>query len=209
MRLIFARHGQSEANVLRIMSNRDLPHGLTPLGWEQAAALARRMVDEAPTALYCSPMLRARQTASAVESACGLTALPVEALREPDCGDVEGRGDPEAWRVHDETVARWMAGDPNARPPGGDSLNEVRARFLPFIDGLVGLYRATEATIALVAHGSLLTFMLPELCANVPLDTAARLGMPNAGAFVIEVRPRGLVCVEWAGQRLDADPPGH
>ncbi len=206
MRLIFARHGQSEANVLRIMSNRDLPHGLTALGWEQAAALARRMAEEAPTALYCSPLLRARQTASLVEAACGLTAVPVDALREPDCGELEGLGDSESWKIHDATVARWQCGEGDARPPGGDSLNDVRARFLPFIDGLVGLYRATGATIALVAHGSLLGNLLPDVCANVPADAAQRYGMPNAEPIVVEVRPRGLICVEWAGQRLEVIP---
>lgn len=209
MRLIFARHGQSEANVLRIMSNRDLPHGLTTLGWEQAAALAQRMVEESPTALYCSPILRARQTASVVAERCGLTALPVDALREPDCGELEGLGDPASWQVHDATVARWRAGEGDARPPGGDSLNDVRARFLPFLDDLVSLYRATPAAIALVAHGSLLGNLLPDVCANVPADAAQRYGMPNAGTFVVEVRPRGLVCVEWAGQRLDEGTCGN
>ena len=84
----------------------------------------------------------------------------------------------------------------------GESLNDVRARFLPFLDALVGLYRATNATIALVAHGSLLGNLLPDVCANVPADAAQRYGMPNAEPIVVEVRPRGLLCVEWAGQAL-------
>ena len=89
MRLIFARHGQSEANVLRIMSNRDLPHGLTTLGWEQAAALAQRMVEESPTALYCSPILRARQTASVVAGLLDRKGLQRHAGFFGKCAQVE------------------------------------------------------------------------------------------------------------------------
>ena len=45
MRLYFVRHGQSEANVLRVISNRDLPHHLTDMGRQQAEALARSLAD--------------------------------------------------------------------------------------------------------------------------------------------------------------------
>lgn len=200
MRLIFARHGQSEANVLRLMSNRAEPaHGLTALGREQAAALAEAIAARQPSALYCSPLLRAVQTAEIVGTACGLKAEQVDALREPDCGELEGRGDPEAWAIHDAAVAAWLAGDAEARPPGGESLKEVRARFLPFIDGLVGAWRTLPVTIALVAHGSLLANMLPELCVNLPRDAALRFGMPNAQPIHVDVGPRGLVCASWAG----------
>lgn len=43
MRLIFARHGESQANVERIISNRALPHGLTAKGRAQAETLALRL----------------------------------------------------------------------------------------------------------------------------------------------------------------------
>ena len=202
MRLIFARHGQSEANVLRLMSNRDLQHGLTELGRAQAGELAASLASEKPAVLYCSPLLRAIQTAEIVGAACELVPHPVDALREPDCGDLEGKGDPESWRIHDATVAAWLARDADARPPNGESFNDIRARFLPFIDGLVGAYRAMPVTLALIAHGSLLGRMLPQLCANLPIDAAIRYGMLNAQPIVVEVRPRGLLCVAWAGTAI-------
>lgn len=40
MRLLFARHGESEANVDRVFSNRGWGHPLTPAGREQARVLA-------------------------------------------------------------------------------------------------------------------------------------------------------------------------
>src|SRR5579859_4077000 len=40
MKLYFVRHGESEANVARIISNREQPHALTSNGIRQAHALA-------------------------------------------------------------------------------------------------------------------------------------------------------------------------
>ena len=96
MRLYFVRHGQSEANVQVVISNRDLPHPLTELGRQQAKALACSLANVPLAAIYSSPIVRAAQTAQIVAA---IKSLPVEfadALREPDYGiiEYEGDGDP-------------------------------------------------------------------------------------------------------------------
>ena len=73
MRLYFVRHGQSEAKVQRVISNRDLPHPLTELGRRQAEALARSLADVPLAALFSSPIMRAVQTAQIV---AGFKSLP-------------------------------------------------------------------------------------------------------------------------------------
>ena len=40
MRIYFARHGESEANLLHVFSNRGVKHGLTARGRAQAETLA-------------------------------------------------------------------------------------------------------------------------------------------------------------------------
>jgi phosphohistidine phosphatase SixA len=45
---------------------------LTPEGHAAAEALAERLAAEQPTAVICSPLLRARQTADAIAEAAGL-----------------------------------------------------------------------------------------------------------------------------------------
>lgn len=201
MRLIFARHGQSEANVLRLMSNRDLPHGLTALGREQATRLAVSVAAEKPVALYCSPILRAVQTAEIVGAACKLRPIRADGLREPDCGVLEGLGDPASWKVHDSVVATWVAGDESARPPGGESLLEVRARFEGFMRLLLATREVRQGPVAIVAHGSLLGNLLPRICNNLPLDAAARYGLPNAESIVITGSGVPFTCESWAGTR--------
>jgi broad specificity phosphatase PhoE len=58
------RHGQSAANAgLPTPGQEEVP--LTPLGLQQAAALAQR-IDRAPTLIVVSPFLRARATAAPI-----------------------------------------------------------------------------------------------------------------------------------------------
>ena len=63
MKLYFARHGESEANTLRVISNRESRFGLTTTGKQQAAILADGLKDIPITAIFSSPILRARETA--------------------------------------------------------------------------------------------------------------------------------------------------
>jgi bisphosphoglycerate-dependent phosphoglycerate mutase len=80
LRFYFVRHGESEANSLHIVSNRDLPHGLTAKGREQADMLANQLASSGITKIFTSPLLRARQTAAILAHALGLEVVVSDAL---------------------------------------------------------------------------------------------------------------------------------
>lgn len=72
MRLIMVRHGDP-----------NYEHDcLTAKGHQQAAAVAERLAGEGITAIYSSPMGRARQTASYTEKRLGLTATVLDFMHE-------------------------------------------------------------------------------------------------------------------------------
>jgi len=48
MRIVFARHGESEANLVGLFSNRGWKHPLTPHGRQQALELANHLTTEVP-----------------------------------------------------------------------------------------------------------------------------------------------------------------
>lgn len=90
-RLILVRHGQSTWNAQgRIQGWADPP--LDDTGQEQARRLAQRLAAEEHTisALYSSPLLRARQTAEALVREAGYTAM-IELLPElgPDAEAID------------------------------------------------------------------------------------------------------------------------
>ena len=67
-----------------------------------------------------------------------MLAVPVEitdALREFDCGIIEGKSDPQSWQIHIQTRQAWFLHKEWAkRIEGGESFLDIQARFLPFID---------------------------------------------------------------------------
>ncbi len=55
MQLYFVRHGESEANLTHMFSNRDAPHALTAHGRAQVAALTEKLQGIRFGAFYASP----------------------------------------------------------------------------------------------------------------------------------------------------------
>ncbi len=203
MRLYFVRHGQSEANVQMIISNRDLPHPLTELGRQQATALAQSLVDVPLAAFYASPIMRAAQTAQIVASVIGVPFEIADALREPDCGILEGRSDETAWAEHHRVKLDWLLHQKfDSYLEGGETFDDLRARFVPFVDRLVAAHGDTDHNILLITHGSLLYLMLPQVLTNVDFVSVRELPMPNTGVIVVEKRANDLICLEWCGVKL-------
>jgi broad specificity phosphatase PhoE len=66
--IIFVRHTDVE-NPSDILYGRLPRYGLSKLGWQQAQVTASVLAEEAVAAFYCSPQLRARQTAGVLRRA--------------------------------------------------------------------------------------------------------------------------------------------
>jgi broad specificity phosphatase PhoE len=201
MQLLFVRHGESEANVLREISNRNLVHPLTPRGRSEAEQLALSLAALEVAAIYSSPLLRALQTADLLAAALGAELTVTDALRECDCGDIEGRSDEDAWRQHTALMVDWA--DPmlwHRRIPGGESLHDVHDRLVPFINTLIEEHRASAATLVLVGHGGIFRALLPTLLTNVDAAFANAHPITNTGTIVAEHLDGALVCREWCGE---------
>jgi broad specificity phosphatase PhoE len=199
-RLFFVRHGESEANVLRVISNRGSLHGLTERGRWQAEALARELKGAGVARIYSSPLLRALQTGEILAKALDVECEVTDALREFDCGIAEGRSDAEAWALHRDVMDRWLHhGQLDARIPQGESFCEIQGRFVPFVAGLLDTQEQADSSI-LVGHGGLYQCMLPLVLVN--LGRELELGFPNAAYVLAEARSEGLFCREWCGKPL-------
>jgi len=98
MRIYFARHGESYANTFREMSARGLKQPLTPLGRQQAHALAERLHPRGISRIYSSPILRAIETSVLIANDLGIDYEVCDALREYDVGVLEGQTGSEAWQ---------------------------------------------------------------------------------------------------------------
>lgn len=197
MKLFLTRHGESQANLERIISNRTLPHALTVKGRAQAMALAEQLATERMTAIYASPILRAQETAQLIGERLGVPVYTSDALREFDCGHVEGRGDAEAWAAHNNVIAAWANHDYAQCIPGGESFLDMQARFVPFVQSLVNDHAHKETALLLIGHGSLLTHMLPLVLTNIDRAFIEQQGMRNCVYIRASNTGDQLVCEQW------------
>ena len=205
MKITFIRHGESQANVLHEISNRGLKHPLTPTGRKQAAELANILRDQGVTRLYSSPVLRAIETTVILAEHLGVDYEVVEALREYDVGELEGRSDAQAWQAMEALGKTWLYQQKyDERVPGGESFNDLRKRFLPFIAGLIQDYGSGEAHLVCVAHGGVYWMMLPLVLGNVDLALIHQQGgFGHTDWITAELTPSGLVCTTWNGAPVE------
>jgi probable phosphoglycerate mutase len=176
---------------------------LTERGQAQAQTLAERLRGEALTTIYCSPLLRAEQTAAILAADLGLTYTVTDALCEYDCGVLEGRSDAEAWQQHSAAVELWLQGHDWAyKPEGGESFLDIQTRFVPLIEQLTRSTPAEPGGLVLVGHGGLYRLMLPLVLANISPDFAVAHGLDYTHAVIAETTGAALHCVDWCGLPL-------
>jgi probable phosphoglycerate mutase len=198
MKIIFARHGESQANILNMISNRKLPHALTPKGREESLSLAERFKDSPIKKIYTSPVSRAVETGDIIARHLGIEPQVVDALREFDCGIMEGHSDKEAWRSWEEIFDTWLIHQRYDQCiEGGESFNDVRQRFVPFIEGLISEYADTQTQILCISHGGIYSIMLPLVMKNVTQAMISRYGFAYTSTIVAEEIDHKLVCTAW------------
>ena len=180
--IILIRHGQTTTNARQLLVGRSDP-SLTELGERQARAL-RSMLDNV-TAVWTSPLARARATASLALP--HLDAHVKESFIEVDYGTLDGQPlsavSSEQWRVfeHDHTVAFG----------GGESLASVDQRVHAELDALLAdtssLLHRKDEHLAIVSHVSpIKTAMVWAL--GVPGSVAWRMQLSNGSITTITTR---------------------
>jgi len=122
-----ARHGQTAYNLEGRFQGQ-LPVPLDELGREQAAELAERAAAHGFAELWCSPLLRARETADIVAARIGLEPREDARLMETNAGDWTDRSFADVQAESPELFAKFIAGDPTFAFPGGESFAEQEVR---------------------------------------------------------------------------------
>jgi len=200
MKLYFVRHGESEANTRHVISNRKSRFGLTEHGRKQAGTLAGKLKDIPISAIFSSPILRAKETADIVSRSFYLPYQVTEALREYDCGYLEGRSDEESWQQHRKHFEDWtLRHHYTSKPTAGESFVDIQNRFLPFIESLK---HRNDENILLIGHGGLFHLMLPLVLGNIGNDFVASNNIGHTECIIAELRSDGFVCLQWGDIKL-------
>lgn len=139
---------------------------LDPTGREQAERLGTWAARAKLTAIWCSPLGRARQTAAPAARATGLDLQIDKRLREIDFGQIEGRTMWEAEHLF-PTEIRHFKTDPVAHPmPGGEDPRQAASRFVSALRDIAAL--CPNGRVLVVAHNTVIRLALCSL-SGIPL----------------------------------------
>lgn len=215
MRILLIRHGDP-----------DYAHDtLTEKGWREAKALASYLKDKDITKFYCSPLGRAKDTASLTLKARGQEAEILNDLREFDAlmPDPETGGMSIAW---DYLPAEWMNDplhfDPDhwmdsdlyrGEAPGprvkeiGAVLDQLLARHGYERQG--NYFRAVHPnhdTIALVCHFGITCVILGHLLHVSPIQFMHQIFISPTGLTMLETEERAEGIAHFRMRYLGATP---
>lgn len=207
----YLRHGENEANLEGVFTSRKLDHNLTSRGVEQshqvAGYLATQDIGSGP--VFCSPLKRARQTASVIAGRLQRPVHVLEDLHELDVGDLEGSSGPEAIRYWRSVLDDWASGKRETRFAGGEDHFELTARLERSFARLRA--HAGAGPVVLAAHAGLLRIGFRNLATPVP---PVDLAIPNCSVSRLELGEldRPFQFAYWAQahyltQHTSADKP--
>tara|TARA_B100001013_G_scaffold222009_1_gene135671 strand:- start:232 stop:840 length:609 start_codon:yes stop_codon:yes gene_type:complete len=151
MQIILVRHGETMANKAQlVLGTSDVP--LTELGRGQAKAAAKKisLMEPSPTILFSSPYQRAKETAGYISNVIGLNPIFIDGLKEMHSGEMEGIKASEMDDKYPEYMKNWRRDHSTARPPGGETLEEVHSRAWKSILDIFNEY--DESLVVVVAH---------------------------------------------------------
>jgi probable phosphoglycerate mutase len=172
--ILLARHGETEWNrENRFQGHADPP--LNELGREQAAELAAALAGEELAAVYSSPF----ETAHAVAEPHGLSAIPVEALREVDVGSWQALTRDEVERRFPEHFRRWL--DYGRGWDDGETYEAMGERVLAALEELAAHHEGER--IVAVTHGGPIRAALAQ-AEGISHSEARRCGPVLGNCFV-------------------------
>ncbi|KVM68205.1 phosphoglycerate mutase [Burkholderia ubonensis] len=183
MDILLIRHGQSVANVKKLLISTD-QDGLTEEGKSQSIRLRHTLAEMklSPSLVYCSPWRRARETAE---------------ILFDDVDDIMFDG--RLAETHPGIYGSWLEADFNAKFPafnkeirnsyeGGESHYDMTNRVNAWLESEVHPRVGTDGILAAVAHGGPISAALQHLL-QIPVESHyPSFTVPNASFTFLKWR---------------------
>lgn len=202
--ILFVRHGTTETTG-SVLPGRAPGLHLSGRGIEQATALAERLgeLSRKPTALYVSPLERAKETAAPLAKALKLRPVVDKGLLECDFGLWTGKRlatlarRPE-WRAVQHSPSTF-------RFPEGESFSEMQLRMWDAVTTIVKRHR--NRTVVVVSHADPIKAAV-TYAQGVPLDLFQRTVISPCSLSAVAFGGGGpvVLCVNNTGSLKELGP---
>ncbi len=181
-RILLGRHGLAGYET-ELMT--DDGGSLTPEGRAQARALGEAARAAGVTAVWCSPLSRAVQTAEIAAGVAGVDDVTVrQDLREYPVGDHAGEPATSEAALLMPVFEAWRDGDDDAVIPGAERVQQIVERVTRVLDDVADAV-GPDGVALVVTHGGAVMTTVPPLVGR-PRAAASDLVLAGGGHLVLD-----------------------
>ena len=159
--IIFLRHGQAKNNTDRILAGRTEGIPLTETGIKQAEHTAELLKHMNISAVYSSPIQRAKHTAEIVGKHNFIDVKIDERLIELDMGKFTGMPYDEIFNSHGNVFMKFYNGELEIAHNGVETFSDVKKRVLSIVDHITENH--PDENVVLVTHMDPIKAMLSTI----------------------------------------------
>lgn len=164
--IIFLRHGQAKNNTERILAGRTPGIPLTEKGLDQAQKAANFLEEMNISAIYSSPIERAKNTAEIVGTHNSVEVRIDERLTELDMGKFTGMPYDKIFSSHGNVFMKFYKGELEIAHNGVETFADVKKRILGMVDHI--LENHPNENVVLVTHMDPIKAMLSSVVSLTP-----------------------------------------
>jgi probable phosphoglycerate mutase len=180
--IIFLRHAQAENNTKRILAGRTEGVPLTETGIEQAERISEYLKHLDISAIYSSPIERAKHTAEIVAKNRSLEVVLDERLTEINMGKFTRMNYDDMFAKYGNIFLKFYENDPVISEHEVETFPDVQKRVLDMVDHV--LKKHNNENVILVTHMDPIKSMLAKVMNLVP-QTLFELIIANASLTII------------------------
>ena len=161
VQLIFLRHGQAKNNTERILAGRTEGVPLTETGIKQAEHTAELLKHMNISAIYSSPIERAKHTAEIAGKHNSLDVTIDDRLTELDMGKFTGMPYDEIFKSHGNVFMKFYNGELEIAHNGVETFPDVKKRIQGIVDHIIEKH--PDENVLLVTHMDPIKAMLSTI----------------------------------------------
>ena len=159
--IIFLRHGQAKNNTERVLSGRTPGVPLTDKGITQAQQTAELLEHMNISAIYSSPIQRAKHTAEIVGKHNSIDVKIDDRLIELDMGKFTGIPYDEIFASHGNVFLKFYNGELEIAHNGVETFADVKKRVTSIVDEIIEKH--PDQNVVLVTHMDPIKAMLSNV----------------------------------------------
>lgn len=181
-KFLLIRHATTDAVGKRLSGRMPGVH-INETGKEEAIQLAERLKGCPITAIYCSPLERALETAEPLAKMTNIPSVPAHDFMEINYGNWTNCTFDE---LHDDPqFKRFNSLRSITRIPGGETMLEAQARFIAGIEKLALKHNNNEV-VAIFSHSDMIKSAIAYY-AGISLDMFRRIEIAPASVSVLQL----------------------